>query len=168
MFFIFSWQKKWNKNVFAKPLKCDFRGEGGRISKKIPGTKWMFHRNTKMIFHFHFLESEIENFLEFLGPEQSRDKIVPEIDNKRTGKAWWNSLLQVRTRRIKWRFSVRISKLVKTPDMDLGIFFNYRTFPEKPLNYQDLEEGGRGPPPPYPMISMNFLNYQYEVHIRNR
>ena len=42
---------------------------------------------------------------------------------------------------------------------------NYRSNSEKPLNYQDLQEGGV---PPYPVISMNFLNYQYEVHIRIR
>ena len=64
----------------------------------------MFHRDTKMIFHFHFLKSEIGNFLKFHGPEQSRDKVVPEIDSKRTGKARWNSPDEISTEKVIFDF----------------------------------------------------------------
>ena len=43
---------------------------------------------------------------------------------------------------------------------------NDRSNSEKSLNDQDLQEGGRTPPP-LPNKIDDFLNDQYEVHIRN-
>ena len=40
------------------------------------------------------------------------------------------------------KFSQKIFAFGEIPRM-----LNYRSFPEKPLNYQDLEEGGGVPPP---------------------